>query len=55
MKTVTMVRFDLDDDLHKRAKMAAAWHEQSLRAFIAEAVDRAVAEAEQEWQKDRGR
>jgi hypothetical protein len=55
VKTVTMVRFDLDDDLHKRTKTVAAWRDETLRAFIAQAIETAVTEAEQQMLKQLGK
>jgi hypothetical protein len=47
MKTRTVNLRDLPEDLVRRAKAYAAWQGMSLKQFIAQAIEQALAKAEQ--------
>jgi hypothetical protein len=40
--TVTRVHYELDDDLHRRAKAAAGLRGVSLKAFVEQALEAAI-------------
>jgi predicted HicB family RNase H-like nuclease len=42
---VARIHYEIDDDLHRRAKAAAALQGVTLKAFIEAALERAVSEA----------
>jgi len=48
-----MIRFLLPDELHRRVKSVAALRGQTLRAYVIEVLEQAVARAEQEQDKRR--
>lgn len=45
VRTVARINIELPDDLHRRAKAAAALAGQTLKDFICEAVERATEDA----------
>jgi predicted HicB family RNase H-like nuclease len=47
------IHYEIDDDLHRRAKAAAALRSQTLKEFVEEALDQLVEQAEAEQRKGR--
>ncbi len=46
MRTVALINYDIPDDLHRRAKSAAALKGMTLKDFVVAALDEAVRKAE---------
>ncbi len=46
MQTVAKINYDLPDDLHRRAKSAAALQGVSLKQFLIDALEMATRQAE---------
>lgn len=46
MTTVARIHYEIPDDLHRRAKSAAALAGQTLKDFLQEALENAVKKAE---------
>ena len=44
--TVARIHYEIDDDLHRRVKAAAAMRGLTLKAFIIEALQRAIEDDE---------
>lgn len=42
MSSVAAINYDIDDDLHRRAKAAAALQGVTLKAFLEEALEDAI-------------
>jgi len=55
MPRVARVHYEIPDDLHRKAKAAAAMQGQTLRAFIVQALADAVVKAERADADDGGR
>jgi hypothetical protein len=51
---VTVLHFDLDDELHRRAKVRAATEGIPLKSWVARAIEREL-EAEEADESKRGR
>ena len=47
------IHYEIDDDLHRRAKAAAALRGQTLKEFVEEALEQLVDQAEAEQTKQR--
>lgn len=46
MSSVAAINYDIDDDLHRRAKAAAALQGVTLKAFLETALEAAVTSAQ---------
>jgi hypothetical protein len=54
MSAVSVVHYTIDDELHRRVKVAAAKKGITLRAYLVAALEQAVArDEEEEEQRDR--
>lgn len=55
MLDVARIHIVIPDDLHRRAKAAAALKGQTLKAFLTDALDVATKTAEKDTKRARGR
>ena len=46
MPDMALIHYTIDDDLHRRAKAAAAYEGQTLKAFLEGALEQAATKAE---------
>ncbi len=51
MPTVALIHYQIPDDLHRRAKSAAALNGQTLKDFLTEALETATKTAEKSPRK----
>ena len=55
MSTVALINYEIPDDVHRRAKIAAINKGQTLKAFLIEALEQAARAAEKDTRRPKSR